>query len=56
MKSYAHGLAALKLTAKDTGLTIDNVDDTMAELSDVINNNNKYFDFKYIIIILIFRL
>lgn len=41
LKSYAHGLAALKLTAKDSGLTIDNVDDTMAELSEVINNNNK---------------
>lgn len=40
MKSYGHGLAALKLTAKDNGLTIDNVDETMAELSDVINNNN----------------
>lgn len=39
MQSYGHGLAALKLTAKDTGLTIDNVDETMAELSDVINDN-----------------
>jgi len=38
MKSYGHGLAALKLTAKDTGLTIDNVDETMAELAEVINN------------------
>ncbi|VVC42264.1 Hypothetical protein CINCED_3A010081 [Cinara cedri] len=38
LKSYAHGLAALKLTAKDTGLTIDNVDETMAELAEVINN------------------
>lgn len=39
LKSYAHGLAALKLTAKDNGLSIDNVDETMAELAEVINNN-----------------
>jgi len=45
LKSYAHGLAALKLTAKDTGLTIDNVDDTMAELAEVMNNNRKLFVF-----------
>lgn len=38
LKSYAHGLAALKLTAKDNGLTIDNVDETMAELAEVITN------------------
>lgn len=50
MKSYGHGLAALKLTAKDNGLTIDNVDETMAELAEVTikiivdkrrNRNNK---------------
>jgi len=45
LKSYAHGLAALKLTAKDTGLTIDNVDDTMAELAEVMDNNKKLFVF-----------
>jgi len=39
LKSYAHGLAALKLTAKDNGLTIDNVDETMAELADVIDEH-----------------
>lgn len=47
MQTYAHGLAALKLTAKDSGLTIDNVDDTMAELAMVtiilkLNNINYY--------------
>jgi len=36
LQSYAHGLAALKLSSKDTGLTIDNVDETMAELAEVI--------------------
>lgn len=41
LKSYSHGLAALKLTAKDTGLTIDNVDETMAELAEVINNTKQ---------------
>lgn len=40
LQSYAHGLAALKLTAKDTGLTIDNVDETMAELAEVLININ----------------
>jgi hypothetical protein len=39
LQSYTHGLAALKLTAKDTGLTIDNVDETMAELAEVLTTN-----------------
>jgi len=36
LQTYAHGLAALKLSSKDSGLTIDNVDETMAELAEVI--------------------
>lgn len=39
LQSYAHGLAALKLSSKDTGLTIDNVDETMAELAEVIDEH-----------------
>ncbi|XP_050433869.1 charged multivesicular body protein 7 [Adelges cooleyi] len=39
LKSYGNGLAALKLTAKDTGLTIDNVDETMAELAEAIEEH-----------------
>lgn len=53
MQSYAHGLAALKLSSKDSGLTIDNVDETMAELAEVIiiiqqtNNIAITFNFYY---------
>lgn len=36
LQTYSHGLAALKLSSKDSGLTIDNVDETMAELAEVI--------------------
>ncbi|KAL4112908.1 hypothetical protein QTP88_016627 [Uroleucon formosanum] len=39
LQSYAHGLAALKLSSKDSGLTIDNVDETMAELAEVIDEH-----------------
>ncbi|XP_026814013.1 charged multivesicular body protein 7 isoform X3 [Rhopalosiphum maidis] len=39
LQSYAHGLAALKLSSKETGLTIDNVDETMAELAEVIDEH-----------------
>lgn len=39
LQSYAHGLAALKLSSKESGLTIDNVDETMAELAEVIDEH-----------------
>ncbi|XP_050544556.1 charged multivesicular body protein 7 [Daktulosphaira vitifoliae] len=39
LKSYGTGLSALKLSSKDTGLTIDNVDETMAELAEVLEEH-----------------